>query len=269
MFHQAGHSQVVGDGDRIDHGQRRRRSVADDTDPVHPQQHGPPGALRIQLPGQRQQMWVKDIRCFFHIGSGQDLGEGSDEELHRALHRLQGDISGEAVGDDHVGHAMEEVPTFDVADELQARTTRTSAQKRVGVLLQGGSLRLLLTDRKQSHRRHLDAVALGDKRRPHLGELHQHLWTALGVGPGVEQNTGRPVGSRIGNGGGDRRADHPGQPPHPQEGGGHRGPGIAGGHHGHGLAVPHGFSRPHQRGVLLAANSLAGVVVHADDLGGM
>ena len=111
-----------------------------------------------------------------------------------------------------------------------------------------------------------DPVALAGERRAHLGELHQHRRRALGVGPRVEEH-GRPRPSGIGDRRGDGRPDTLGVGPS-AAGPSHGGAGVAGRHHGHGPAVPDRLGRPHQRRVLLPADTVPGVVVHADDLAG-
>ena len=76
------------------------------------------------------------------------------------------------------------------------------------------------------------------------------------------------MGTELGDRRGDGGADDPLQPAHPQQGTGHGGPRVPGADHGQGPAVADGLGGPHERGVLLAADPLAGILVHADDLGG-
>ena len=241
--------------------------MADDTHPVHAQQHGPARAVGVEVGGEREELRVQGRGGLGGLGPRQDLGEGPDQEPERPLHGLERHVAGEAVRHHHVSGVVEEVATFDIADEVEPRPAGARGQLGMGLFLQGRSLGLLLPDGQQGHPRSLHPVALAGERRPHLGELHQHRRRALGVGPGIQQHGG-PGPMEVGDRGGDGRPDHIGQAPHPQQSRGHGGPGVPGGDHGHGPAVTDRLGRPHQGRVLLPPDTLPGVVVHADDLAG-
>ena len=100
--------------------------------------------------------------------------------------------------------------------------------------------------------------------RPHLRELHQPVGLHLGVGAGVEQHGRLTAGHRDDRG--DRRPVDTLDAPHPQQRRGHRGAGVAGRDHGGRLAVAHRLGGAHQRGILLATDGAAAVLVHLDDL---
>ena len=87
-----------------------------------------------------------------------------------------------------VGH---DVAALDVADEVAARGRPALGQQLVGLLDQRVALGGLLADRQQADPGLGDAEAVAGVDRAHLGELHQPLGLALGVGAGVEQHGGR------------------------------------------------------------------------------
>ena len=105
-----------------------------------------------------------------------------------ALQRLQGDVAGEAVGDDDVGRPGEQVAALDVADELDpvGRGQALVGRDHVGV-----ALLLLLADREQG-----DPGPLRRRGPPRLkAEPMKANWTRccgprLGVGADIEEEHG-------------------------------------------------------------------------------
>ena len=78
------------------------------------------------------------------------VGDGA----RRALQRLQRDVAGEAVGDDHVGLSREQVAALEVADEADPLG---AGERLVGLDHVGAALLLLLADREQGDAGALDA----------------------------------------------------------------------------------------------------------------
>ena len=111
----------------------------------------------------------------------------------------------------------------------------------------------------------VDAEAVTGVDRAHLGELHQPLGLHSALAPASSRMVGRRPGNRDRRG--DRRPADALDAAHAQQRRGHRGAGVAGGDHRRRLAVAHRLGGAHERGVLLAAHALGGVVVHRDDLG--
>ena len=92
--------------------------MADDADPVDPQQHRPTGVLRIELGVQGQQGRPEHSRCFpGRLGGVERTEEIGNDGLQRTLEGLECHISGESVSDDDIGFVSHEVTTLDVADE--------------------------------------------------------------------------------------------------------------------------------------------------------
>ena len=82
-------------------------------------------------------------------GSVEVISARSDvEQIHdRPLEQLQRDVAREAVGDDHVGGAAQQVAALGVAGEVEAAL----AQQRVRVERQRVALLVLLADREEAH----------------------------------------------------------------------------------------------------------------------
>ena len=40
------------------------------------------------------------------------------DDIHESLTNFEGDVAGEAIANDHVGVAGVQIPTFDIADEV-------------------------------------------------------------------------------------------------------------------------------------------------------
>ena len=78
--------------------------------------------------------------------------DGVDERAHAALERLEHDVAGEAVGDDHVDVGGHHVAALDVADEGAAGGVERlgAVEERVGLLHERRALGCLLADRTAS-----------------------------------------------------------------------------------------------------------------------
>ena len=82
-----------------------------------------------------------------------------------ALEQLQRDVAGEAVGDDDVGRAAQQVAALGVAGEVEPGRV---AQQRVRLERQLVALLGLLADREQAHARAraMPRISCGEDRRP-------------------------------------------------------------------------------------------------------
>src|SRR5680860_270888 len=149
----------------------------------------------------------------------------ADRRGHRlrgALHPLQGDVAGEAVGDDDFGPAGGQVAALDVAGEVDSGRL---AEQRVGGRHLLPPLAPLLADREQADAGTLDAEHGGAEGGAEEGELDEVLGAHLDVGADVEEE------HRLA---GDRQPHRQGRPLHaaqPAQSEGrrrHRRPGRAG-----------------------------------------
>jgi len=213
-------------------------AVSDDHGPGQAQQDGSPVALRVQPGGEFAQAAALQERADpRHPGAGHrgpQLGRG---EPDRALERFQRDVSGEAVGHDHVELASEQVTALHVARERQ----RERAVRRIGgqqLVRPPGELVPLAgfgADGEQPDPRRGDPER--DLRVGHaeLAELDEHLRFRVGGGPGVDEHRpARPGGQDHGEPG----PQHPGQRPQPEPRGRDQAAGRAGRHDGGRVAAP-------------------------------
>src|SRR5688572_27306128 len=129
-------------------------TVRDHTHAVDAEQDGTPESIRIVLGDVRAENRLE------HLADPgvadrevQGLGREPQDRPHAALDGLEGDVAGEAVGDDDVGPAEGEVTPLDVADEPgQLR------EQVVGALAHLVALAHLLADRQERDPGPIDAV---------------------------------------------------------------------------------------------------------------
>ncbi len=175
---------------------------------------------------------------------------GANRIRHRPrgpLQGLQGDVPGEAVGDDHVGLPAQQVPTLDVADEADSLSLGQSLMRRDHVL---APLLLLLADGEQRNPRALGAQNGGAEGRPEERELDQVLRAHVGVRAAVEEDQRRAVGAGHGDLHRERRPVDALGALESEEGGGHRRAGRAGARPGSCSAprrLPRRRGRPRRR----------------------
>src|SRR5688500_8219510 len=144
-------------------------TVRDHTHAVDAEQDGTPESIRIVLGDVRAENRLE------HLADPgvadrevQGLGREPQDRPHTALDGLEGDVAGEAVGDDDVGPAEGEVTPLDVADEPgQLR------EQVVGALAHLVALAHLLADRQERDPGPIDAVVEAGVLGPHAGELDQ------------------------------------------------------------------------------------------------
>jgi hypothetical protein len=182
-----------GDLHRAREAARLERPVGYDAQLAQAEQHRAALLLRVELIAERlqrrPQQGAADDRPRARLRRRAD---GSQQRVHRALHRLQRDVAGEAVADDHVGGAGPEREALDVADEVEVA--------RGGELGVGGhdvarAARRLLAVGEQRHTRALEPVDRLHEGGAHMRELDEVLGPHLDVGADVEQQE-RRLGGR-------------------------------------------------------------------------
>ena len=209
-----------------------------------------------------------------HHGGGQlgqqvlpeNIPQGVTGKGAHALHGLEQDVAGEAVGDDDVAAALDGLLGLDVADEVQVALLPGLAQQGQSLLLQVRALAVLRADVQQAHPGALQSQHPAGIEAAQIRKLHQVLRGALGVGPAVDEHS-------LAAGGGDHRGhSRPADAPDAlgdQGGPGQQGPGGPGGNQGIGLAVPQQGQAHAHGGVLLVPEHLGGVVAHLHRLRGV
>ena len=168
-------------------------------------------------------------------------------------------LPGEAVADDDVGSAREQVAALGVAGEAQvARGEQLVRLERELIPLLG-----LLADREQPHLGPLDAENLLREHCAHVRELQQVLRPGVRVRAAVEQH-GRAALSRDQDG--DRRPHDARQAPQLEQRGGQHGARVPGGDDRLRLSLG---DRPHRadEGRVRLAHGLGRLLVHRHDLG--
>ncbi len=245
----------------------RRRAVADDADAVDAEQHGAAVGVGVEWLVERRAGPAAARRppALSSALAANALEQGLDERLDAALERLQHDVAGEPVGDDDVDVVGHEVAALDVADEVDAAAPSPGARRSPSP---AGCPCSSSSPIDSSPTRGLgDAEALPGEHRAHLGELHEPLGLALGVGAGVEQH-GRRARPAPGSAWRSPGRLTPLMRPMRSSADAIVAPVLPARHHRRRLAVADRLGRPHERRVLLAADALRRVGVHRDDLGG-
>ncbi len=130
---------------------------------------------------------------------------------------LEQGVADQAVGDDDVGGALEEVAALDVADVVEVGR---GLEQVAGLFDDAGALALFAADVHEGHARLLDAEHVAGQFVGHDAVLPEVLGLGLGVGAGVDEHE-RPVEDRHGDG--DAGADDAGQAAHVQHRGGDAG----------------------------------------------
>ena len=194
-------------------------------------------------------------------GRPRRVADPGGDGLRGALHRLQRDVAGEAVGDHDVGVVPQQVTPFDVADEVDPVGRHQRGVRLDHVL---GALLRLLADREQRHPRPADAEDGLAEGGSEVGELDQVAGPYLGVGADVEQQARRPLAAGDGELHGERRPAHAMKPPQGEQRRGHRRPGRAGAHERVRAARGDVGRRQHHRGAGIAADRGDRVVVVPD-----
>ena len=117
-------------------------------------------------------------------GGLQGFAEGDGDELGGAFAGLEGDVADEAVADDDVGVAVEEVAAFDVADEVDVGELAEEGQ---GVAGEGVALGVFFADGEQADAGAVDAEDVAGVHVAHDGELDEVVGVGVDVGAYVEE----------------------------------------------------------------------------------
>ena len=183
--------------------------------------------------------------------------------MHRAFERLQRDVAGEAVGDDHVGAAPgsrsrpSTLPTKPFTSAKQRRRRACAARRPCP------ALRRSTAARSSARRRRAARVAYA-----RASSAHSHEPLRVGVdGRAAVDEQLHAVLAEHRERDRDRGPVHALDPAEAQQRGGHRRAGVAGADHRRGAPVAHRLGAAHERRVLLGAHRGRGLVVHRDDFG--
>src|SRR5438067_173221 len=137
--------------ERVDRAAERARAagaVADEADTVHAEQRRGAVLLPVDARAQPAERALEEQRAEHRERVPLDLAaDRAAEERCRALGGFQQHVAREAVGDDHVAGALEEVAAFDRPDEVHVPR---SLEERQHLLHELVPLALLLADREQS-----------------------------------------------------------------------------------------------------------------------
>ena len=113
------------------------------------------------------------------------LAEGIEHGRDRPLRQLEHHVPGEAVADDDVRGAEQEVAALRVAAEVQPVC---GGQQLVSLERELVPLLGLLADREQAHLGPGHVEHLLGEDGPHVGELEQVLGAGIRVRPGVDEH---------------------------------------------------------------------------------
>ena len=157
--------------------------MRDDDEPAQPEKVRTPVGLRVEpLPQSPRRRPDEQSAELPPQRGGHLCPERIERRLDRPLEELERDVSREAVADDHVSGAREQVSPLRVADEAEA----TRLQLRVGLPDEAVPLLRLLADREEGDLGLLDSQDLLGEQRAHLCELNEVLRLRIGVRAGVE-----------------------------------------------------------------------------------
>ena len=187
-------------------------------------------------------------------------------EAAGALHGLEEDVAGVAVGHDHVHLAVHRLPGLHVAHEVDAPGLARLGEQGVGLPLEVGALGGLGANVEQAH------LGLGALEHPlgvigaHKGELEQILRRTLRRGAAVDEHRAAAAGRH--HRGHGRPADAPDALDH-QRGRRQQRPRAARGDKGRPVPVLQQVQAHGQGGVLLLLKGGGRVVAHLHHLGGV
>jgi len=190
--------------------------------------------------------------------------------LRDALEHLEADVAHEAVAADDVGSPLGDVHALHVAHEADARVLD---QPGVGLHHPRRTLGGLGAVGEESHR---GVGVLADDAgvgRAHDGEDHEVLGRGVHRGAHVEDEAERILLAAVPGPGrvdaGEGGAPHAGDELERPGAGQHAGAGVPRADHRVGLALGHQAGGDEDRGVGRATEGLGGLLVHADEVGGV
>src|SRR5688572_22169205 len=140
-----------GRADRAADGARRRAAVADEDDAVDAEQRRAAVLGVVELLLQALEGGPHEERAELRLEVATDLlARALGNVADHGLGQLEHHVAGEAVGDDHVHLAPQDVPALDVADEVHVRRL---GQQAVRLLAELVALARLLADRQETDAR--------------------------------------------------------------------------------------------------------------------
>lgn len=259
-----GLGELGGDADAVEDGFFVGRPMAYDADAADAEEGGAAvlGVVEALLPGLEGLLGEEsaDLRS---DGGAQVFAEGGADEFGQAFAGLEGDVADEAVADDDVGAAIEEVAAFDVADDVEAG----GAKKGEGFPGLGVALGVFFADGEQADAGVGDVEDAAGVEVAHDGELEEVCGVGVDVGADIEEDGWVAVGG--GKDGSEGGAVDAGEHAEDHLCGGHGGAGVAGGKEAGGAAFADHFEADAHGGVAFGADGLGCLVVHADPLGGV
>src|SRR5436190_15176286 len=194
-------------------------------------------------------------------GRGGDLRtKRVEQRLDRPLEELQADVAGEAVANDDVGGALEQLAALDVAAEPKL----ARLEQRVRLECEVVALLRLLSDRQEADVGLRDAEDLAREHGSHVRELEEVVGARVRVRARIDQHR-RPAspGDRYG----DRRPVYAANPAQLNEAGCEHRAGVPCRDDRVGAALPDEPARDHERALGLRADSLGRLLVHRDLVG--
>ncbi len=196
-------------------------------------------------------------------GAGEGLAERVADEAADALTGFEGDVADEAVADDDVRGAIEDVAALDVADEVK----RECLEERQGFPGEFVALGFFLADGEQADAGAGDLEDAAGIHFTHDGELLEVVRLAVNVGSDVKQDAGIARGG--GHGCGEGGAVYAGKRAEDHFCGGHGGAGVAGGDEAGALLLADELEADAHGAVFFGTDGVRSFFVHADALRGV
>src|SRR6266566_3161391 len=248
-----------GEADRVRYRQTAGAPMRDYGQPAQPEQIRASIGIGIETLAEPARGRPDQQTAELGPSAGGDLvSQGTEDSGNRPFERLENDVAGEAVANDHVGGPFEQVAAFGVAPEVEVALLDQQAMRLERQLV---SLLRLLADREQAHLRSEDAQDLLREDGAHVRELPQVLRTAVGIRARVDQHRG--AAPRRENNSDRRPVDTAQAADFEQAGCQHR-TRVSRRDGGVGSALTDETAGDNERAVALRAHGFAGLLVHRD-----
>ncbi len=196
-------------------------------------------------------------------GFGHDFFlEVVEEGFGPAFDDFEGDVAGEAVGDEDVAGVFGEVASFDVANEVDEGVGH---DEFAGFLDERCAFFFFGADVEKSDFRVFDSADGFEVEGGHDGVLIEVSGFGGDVGSGITHHDGACM---VGKDDGDAGAVCAGEGFEHEDAGGDEGASVSGGDEGVGFSLFAQFDHADDGGVAFVADGLDGGIVHGDDLGG-